>query len=140
MFLLAEALCIEGPVFFLFTSFLLFCHRRCFFFLALALSSQSPSSLTYMPIKKVAHQVKMVKKGDKKMALKWVPSSLDEPDLKKAKKEGFLLAAVPVIFPGEEHVPKPPKGYRVMFLTFLLHGLSLLAHEFLRGLLFVYGV
>jgi hypothetical protein len=28
----------------------------------------------------------------------------------------------------------------VMFLAFLLHGLSLLAHEFLRGHLFVYGV
>jgi hypothetical protein len=27
-----------------------------------------------------------------------------------------------------------------MFLAFLLHGLSLPAHEFLRGLLFVYGV
>jgi hypothetical protein len=93
-----------------------------------------------MPIKKVAHRVKMVKKGDKKMALKWAPSSFDEPDLKKAKKEGFLPAAVPVISPSEEHVPKPPKGYRVMFLAFLLRGLSLPAHEFLPGLLFVYGV
>jgi hypothetical protein len=37
-----------------------------------------------MPIKKVAHRVKMVKKGDKKMAPNWVPSSFDEPDLKKA--------------------------------------------------------
>jgi hypothetical protein len=27
-----------------------------------------------------------------------------------------------------------------MFLAFLFHGLSLPAHEFLRGLLFVYGV
>jgi hypothetical protein len=93
-----------------------------------------------MPIKKVAHQVKMVKKGDKKMALKWVPSSFDEPDLKKAKKEGFLPAVAPVIFLDEEHVPKPPKGYWVMFLAFHLRGLSLLAHEFLRGLLFVYGM
>jgi hypothetical protein len=74
------------------------------------------------------------------MALNWIPSSFDEPDLKKAKKEGFLLAAVPVIFPSDECVPKPPKGYQVMFLAFLLHGLSLPAHEFLHGLLFVYGV
>jgi hypothetical protein len=93
-----------------------------------------------MPIKKVAHRVKMVKKGSKKMALNWVPSSFDKPDLKKAKKEGFLPAAVLVIFPGEERVPKPPKGYRVMFLTFLHCGLSYPAHEFLHGLLFVYGV
>jgi hypothetical protein len=92
-----------------------------------------------MPIKKVAHRTKMVKKGSKKMALNWVPSSFDEPDL-KAKKEGFLPAAAPIIFLGEERVPKPPKGYRVMFLAFLLRGLSLPAHEFLHGLLFVYGV
>jgi hypothetical protein len=65
-----------------------------------------------MPIKKVAHRVNMVKKGNKKMALNWVPSSFDEPDLKKAKKEGSLLAAAPVIFPGDERVPKPPKGYQ----------------------------
>jgi hypothetical protein len=61
---------------------------------------------------KIAHRVKMAKKGTKKMALNWVPSSFDEPDLKKAKKEGFLPAAAPVIFPGNERVPKPPKGYR----------------------------
>jgi hypothetical protein len=43
-----------------------------------------------MPIKKVDHRVKMVKKGDNKMALKWVPSSFDEPDLKKAKRRAFF--------------------------------------------------
>jgi hypothetical protein len=93
-----------------------------------------------MPIKRVVHKAKMAKKGTKKLALNWVPSSFDEADLKKAKKEGFLPAAAPVIFPGDEIVPKPPAGYRVMFLAFLLCGLSLPAHEFLRGLLFVYGV
>jgi hypothetical protein len=45
-----------------------------------------------------------------------------------------------IIFPGDERVPSLLKGYRVMFLAFLLRGLSLRAHEFLRGLLFVYGV
>jgi hypothetical protein len=45
-----------------------------------------------------------------------------------------------VVFPGDEVVPTPPAGYRVMFLTFLLRGLSLPAHEFLRGILFVYGM
>jgi hypothetical protein len=39
-----------------------------------------------MPIKKIAHREKMVKKGSNKMALKWVPSSFEEPDLEKAKK------------------------------------------------------
>jgi hypothetical protein len=34
----------------------------------------------------------------------------------------------------------PTSGFRVMFLAFLLRGLSFPAHKFLRGLLFVYGV
>jgi hypothetical protein len=34
----------------------------------------------------------------------------------------------------------PSSGFRVMFLAFLLRGLPFPAHEFLRGLLFVYGV
>jgi hypothetical protein len=93
-----------------------------------------------MPIKKVAHRPKMAKKGTKKQALNWAPLSFDEADLKKAKKEGFLPAAAAVVFPGDERVAKPPVGYRMMFLTFILRGLSLPAHEFLRGLLFVYGV
>jgi hypothetical protein len=63
-----------------------------------------------MSIKRVAHRVKMVKKGTKKMALNWVPSSFDDADLKKAKKEGFLPEAAPVIFPGDVCMPKPPKG------------------------------
>jgi hypothetical protein len=74
------------------------------------------------------------------MPLNWLASSFDEPDLKKAKKEGFLPTAAPVIFHGDERVPKPPKGYRVMLLAFLLRGLSLPAHKFLRGLLFICGV
>jgi hypothetical protein len=93
-----------------------------------------------MPIKKVAHRATMVKKGGNKMALKWVPSSFEECHLKKAKKDGFLPEAVPIIFPGDERIPSLPKGYRVMFLAFLLCGLSLRAHEFLCGLLFVYAV
>jgi hypothetical protein len=82
----------------------------------------------------------MVKKGGNKMVLNWVPSSFEESDLKKAKKDGFLPEVVLIVFPGDERVPSPLKGYRVMFLAFLLCGLSLPAHEFLRGLLFVYGV
>jgi hypothetical protein len=45
-----------------------------------------------------------------------------------------------IIFLGDEVVPAPSAGYRVMFLAFFLYGLSLPAHKFLRGLLFVYGV
>jgi hypothetical protein len=93
-----------------------------------------------MSIKKVVHRATMVKKGGNKMALKWVPSTFEESDLKKAKNDGFLPEAAQIIFPSEEHVPSSPEGYRVMFLSFLLRGLSLPAHKFLRGLLFVYDV
>jgi hypothetical protein len=82
----------------------------------------------------------MAKKGTKKLAPNWIPSSFNEADLKKAKKEGFLSELAAVIFPRDKAIPTPPAGYRVMFLAFLLHGLSLPAHEFLCGLLFVYGV
>jgi hypothetical protein len=54
--------------------------------------------------------------------------------------EGLVSNDDEVIFPSTERIPKPRDGFRVMFLAFLLRGLSLPAHEFLRGLLFVYGV
>jgi hypothetical protein len=93
-----------------------------------------------MPIKRVAHQSKMAKKGTKKQALGWIPSSFDDTDLKKAKREGFLSESAEIIFPRDEAIPSPPAGFWVMFLAFLFRGLSLPVHEFLHGLLFVYDV
>jgi hypothetical protein len=93
-----------------------------------------------MPTKRVAHKEKMTKKKSGSMATKWVPSEFEESNLNKARREGFLAGEAPIIFPGTERIPKPPSGCQVMFLAFLLCGLSLPAHEFLRGLLFVYGV
>jgi hypothetical protein len=61
-------------------------------------------------------------------------------DLAKAREEGFLAAFAKITFPNTKVVPHPQSGFRVMFLAFLLCGLSLPAHEFLHGLLFVYGV
>jgi hypothetical protein len=63
-----------------------------------------------------------------------------QTDLTKAQKDGLIAEGDQVIFPSTERIPKPPSGYWVMFLTFLLHGISFPAHEFLRELLFVYGV
>jgi hypothetical protein len=82
----------------------------------------------------------MAKKGMKKQTLAWIPSSFDDTDLKKAKKEVFLSESVEIIFPRDEAIPAPPTGFRVMFLAFLFRGLSLPTHEFLRGLLFVYSM
>jgi hypothetical protein len=82
----------------------------------------------------------MAKKKSIHMATSWVPSEFEQVDLAKAQKEGFLIEGDQGVFPSSECIHKPPSGYRVMFLAFLLRGLSLPAHEFLRGLLFVYDV
>jgi hypothetical protein len=57
-----------------------------------------------------------------------------------AKADSLISNKDSIIFTTTERIPKPSSGYRVMFLAFLLHGLYLPAHEFLRGLLYVYGV
>jgi hypothetical protein len=82
----------------------------------------------------------MAKKGTKKQTLGWIPSSFDDTDLKKVKKEGFLSELTEIVFARGEAIPALLAGYRVMFPAFCFHCLSLPAHEFLRGLLFVYGM
>jgi hypothetical protein len=76
----------------------------------------------------------------KKSATNWVRTTITKKEMEKATADGLITAQDSILFPSTERIPKPPSGYRVMFLAFLLHGLSLPAHEFLRGLLFVYGV
>jgi hypothetical protein len=69
-----------------------------------------------------------------------VPSDFKQKDLDKAQADGLIFNDDQVTFPSTERIPKPPSGFRVMFFAFLLRGFSLPAHEFLHGLLFVYGV
>jgi hypothetical protein len=69
-----------------------------------------------------------------------VPTEFKQTDLSKALADGLITDGDQVIFPSTERIPKPPSSFRVMFLAFLLRGLSFPAHEFLRRLLFVYGV
>jgi hypothetical protein len=71
----------------------------------------------------------------------WVQTKIQDKELQSAEKIGILkndpsktLAA------GPEIIPRPPAGFRVIFLAFLLWGLSLPPHPFLRGLLFAYGI
>lgn len=45
-----------------------------------------------------------------------------------------------IISPGSETRPNPPAGFTVVFLAYLLRGLSFPAHEFLRYLLLHYGL
>jgi hypothetical protein len=61
-------------------------------------------------------------------------------EVEKAMTDGLISAQDSIKFPSTERIPEPSSGYRVRFLAFLLRGLSLPAHEFLHGLLFVYGV
>ena len=76
----------------------------------------------------------------KEKATGWVASTFSKSDLNKLHATGLLAAAMVVMMLGEETVPRPEQGYRVMFMQFLFRGLSLPVHEFLRGLLFIYGV
>jgi hypothetical protein len=82
----------------------------------------------------------MGKSSTANSATSWVPSVFTQKDLDKAKANGLISDDDQVIFPSTERIPKPKSGFRVMFFAFLLCGLSLPAHEFLRGLLFMYGV
>ncbi|KAM0887740.1 hypothetical protein ACQ4PT_028807 [Festuca glaucescens] len=70
----------------------------------------------------------------------WERSKFTKGDLRKVRQFGLLPAATEVKFPGDETMPRLDEGWRVMFLAFLFRGLSIPAHEFLRELLFVYGV
>jgi hypothetical protein len=70
----------------------------------------------------------------------WVASAITKKEVEKARKDGLISAHDSIKFPSTERIPEPPSGYWVMLLAFLLRSLSLPAHEFLRGLIFVYGV
>jgi hypothetical protein len=93
-----------------------------------------------MRVKSLAHKNKMGKGKTINSSTSWVPSKFTQVDLAKAQKDGLITEGDQVVFPSTDRIPKPPSGYRVMFLAFLLRGLSFPAHEFLCGLLFVYGV
>jgi hypothetical protein len=79
-------------------------------------------------------------KGTTTSATSWVRSAIVQKEVEKARMDGLISNSDSIKFPSTERIPQPPNGYRVMFLAFLFCGLSLPAHEFLCGLLFVYGV
>jgi hypothetical protein len=90
-----------------------------------------------MRVKHLATKNTMAKTSS---ATNWVRSAITKKEVEKARADGLIAAQDSIKFPSTERILKPPSGYRVMFLAFLLRGFSLPAHEFLRGLLFVYGV
>ncbi|KAK1652608.1 hypothetical protein QYE76_070413 [Lolium multiflorum] len=72
--------------------------------------------------------------------LEWERSKISNQDMNLLKRMGFTKRKDALRFPREESYPKPPMEYRVSFVDHLIRGLSPPIHEFLRGLLFVYGL
>jgi hypothetical protein len=72
---------------------------------------------------------------------RWVQTKVGDKELSQAEKTG-LLKNTPVesLAASPEIIPRPPPRFWVIFIAFLLRGLSLPPHPFLRGLLFAYGI
>ncbi|KAM0839812.1 hypothetical protein ACQ4PT_060052 [Festuca glaucescens] len=79
-------------------------------------------------------------RAEKKKISGWERSKFTSADQRKLKKVGLLRNDAAMKIPDDEAIPNPPDGYRVIFADFLTRGLSVPVHEFLRGLLFVYGI
>ncbi|KAK1628229.1 hypothetical protein QYE76_002544 [Lolium multiflorum] len=76
-----------------------------------------------------------------KVSRDWSASAISNRNINKLRSLGFISASEEDIrLPGAVSRPRPPKGFTVMFVAFLFRGLSLPAHEFLRSLLFFYGI
>ncbi|KAK1685097.1 hypothetical protein QYE76_045945 [Lolium multiflorum] len=79
--------------------------------------------------------------GASKVSRDWDASTISNREVNKLRTLGLISPSDDDIrLPGAASRPKPPKGFTVMFVAFLFPGLSLPAHEFLRSLLFFYGI
>ncbi|KAK1661068.1 hypothetical protein QYE76_049227 [Lolium multiflorum] len=72
--------------------------------------------------------------------LEWERSKISNQDVNMLKRLGLMKKEDAIRFPSEESYPTPPMEYRVSFVDHLIRGLSAPIHDFLRGLLFVYGI
>ncbi|KAK1666379.1 hypothetical protein QYE76_054538 [Lolium multiflorum] len=72
--------------------------------------------------------------------LEWERSKISNQDVNLLKRLGLMKKENAIRFPSEESYPNPPMEYRVSFVDHLIRGLSTPIHDFLRGLLFVYGI
>jgi hypothetical protein len=73
----------------------------------------------------------------------WTHSNVSRKQLLRLVEAGQLpplTAAVEWKVPGDESVPHPPKGFVVSFVAFHEHGFSVPAGQFIRGVLFEYGL
>ncbi|KAK1654025.1 hypothetical protein QYE76_071830 [Lolium multiflorum] len=72
--------------------------------------------------------------------LEWERSKISNQDTNMLKRLGLMKKEDAIRFPSDESYPNPPMEYRVSFVDHLIRGLSPPIHDFLRGLLFVYGI
>ena len=72
----------------------------------------------------------------------WMKSTIKAAHLEKFREDGLLPPAdqLTVRAPSKEVLPEPRANERVCFAEFLPRGLSFPLHDFVRGLLFAYGV
>jgi hypothetical protein len=71
-----------------------------------------------MCVKTHVQKNKMGKSVIANSATSWVPSEFKQKDLEKAQANGLISADDQVTFPSTERIPKPPSGFRVIFLIF----------------------
>jgi hypothetical protein len=76
---------------------------------------------------------------EKERVSRWERSKISSQDKRMLKNLG-LFNKEAMKMPGDESTPRPPSGFRLTFVDFLIRGLSIPVHEFLRGFLFVYGI
>jgi hypothetical protein len=71
----------------------------------------------------------------------WVQTKVGDKELSQAEKTSLLKNTPAESLAADlEIIPRPPPGFWVIFIAFLLRGLSLPPHPFLHGLLFAYGI
>jgi hypothetical protein len=71
----------------------------------------------------------------------WIQTKIGDKELSNAEKIGILKNdPAESLIAGPEIILQPPPGFQVIFLAFMLRGMSLPPHPFLRGLLFAYGI
>jgi hypothetical protein len=98
------------------------------------------SSTTGATASATAKKAKMAD-ADGSIVGRWVQTKVGDKELSQAEKMGLLKnTLVESLATGPEIILQPPPGFRVIFIAFLLQGLSLPLHPFLRGLLFAYGI
>jgi hypothetical protein len=119
-------------------SLLPFPQSACLSAAAMVKRSSSATGATVVTVKKAKTKTA---DADAPTVGNWVQTKFLEKDLQNAAKIGILKDdPAEVHITGPEIIPRPPAGFQVLLLAFLLQGFSFSPHPFLRGILFSYGI